>query len=143
MSLDWRGEPANQSYIYCYSRRRVYPFTRVKRFSLGVASIHRLSRRRSRKRLGSLPHVRHGLDVLRLHERQEIVDPILRLAHRTSQGRSSMPLTHIPEEQWEEVVRRNASGESLRQLAKVYGVSHETVRQLVKRITAEICVESV
>jgi Mor family transcriptional regulator len=45
-----------------------------------------------------------------------------------------MPLTQIPREQWVEVVERNANGESLRHLAKVYGVSHEAVRQIVKRM---------
>ncbi len=44
-----------------------------------------------------------------------------------------MPLTHIPEEQWEEVAQRHVNGESLRLLAKSYGVSHEAVRQVVKR----------
>jgi Mor family transcriptional regulator len=42
--------------------------------------------------------------------------------------------TQIPEEQWEEVAQRNAKGESLRQLAKVYGVSYEAVRQVVKKL---------
>lgn len=46
-----------------------------------------------------------------------------------------MPLTQIPEEEWEEVARRNADGESLRLLAKRYGVSHEAIRQVVLKVT--------
>jgi hypothetical protein len=75
---------------------------------------------------------------VKLHERQEIIDPILRPAHRTSQGRYLMPLTQIPEEQWEGLARRNANGESLRQLARVYGVSHEAIRQIVKRVGTKV-----
>jgi hypothetical protein len=48
-----------------------------------------------------------------------------------------VPLTHIPEEQWEEVTQRHANGESLRLLAKSYGVSHEAVRQVLGRCRSE------
>ena len=70
---------------------------------------------------------------LRLHERQEIVDP-LPLTKAPHRSRYSMSLTQIPEEQWEEVALQHTNGESLRQLAKVYGVSHEAVRQVLKRV---------
>jgi Mor family transcriptional regulator len=45
-----------------------------------------------------------------------------------------MSLTQIPEDQWKEVAWRHTKGESLRQLAKVYAVSYETVRQVLKRV---------
>ena len=48
-----------------------------------------------------------------------------------------MPLTHIPESQWTEIAKRNADGESLRQLSKVYEVSYEAIRQIVKRVAQE------
>ncbi len=54
---------------------------------------------------------------LKLHERKEIVDLIL-LPSRKSEGRYSLPLTHIPQEQWVEVAKRHASGESLRALSR-------------------------
>jgi TyrR family helix-turn-helix protein len=41
--------------------------------------------------------------------------------------------TQIPEDQWEELAQRHANDESLRQLAKRYGVSHEAVRQALKK----------
>ncbi len=55
-----------------------------------------------------------------------------------------MPFTQIPQDQWAEVARRNALGESLRQLAKVYSVSYEAIRQTVKRVNpnAEISTEA-
>jgi hypothetical protein len=75
----------------------------------------------------------------KLHERQEIIDPLpLPPCKRVSQGRYSVPLTQIPQEQWEEVAHRNSSGESLRSLAKDYSVSYEAVRQVVKRAVAEV-----
>jgi hypothetical protein len=77
--------------------------------------------------------VNYDFSSLNLRERQEILDPILFSPRKKSQGRYSMPLTHIPEEQWEEVAQRHVNGESLRLLAKSYGVSYEAVRQVVKR----------
>jgi Mor family transcriptional regulator len=45
-----------------------------------------------------------------------------------------MPLTRIPEEQWKEVARRNVAGASLRLLAKDYDVSHEAIRQVIRKV---------
>jgi hypothetical protein len=85
-----------------------------------------------RKRRDSNPHDRFILKTHKLYEQQEIVDPIL-LPPAGSQRRYSVPLTHIPQERWEEVAQRYACDESLRLLAKHYGVSHEAVRQILKR----------
>ena len=78
--------------------------------------------------------VNYDFSSLKLHERQEIVDPILISPSKKSEGRYSSPLTRIPKEQWEEVNRRNADGESLRRLAEAYGVSYEAIRQIVIRL---------
>ncbi len=77
--------------------------------------------------------ITYDFSDLKLHERQEIIDPIVVSLHKARQGRYTAALTHIPEEEWKEVARRHASGESLRRLAKHYGVSHEAVRQILKR----------
>jgi DNA-binding NarL/FixJ family response regulator len=42
------------------------------------------------------------------------------------------PRRGIPSEQWPEVLRRVEQGDTLRQVAHDYGVSHETVRRTVK-----------
>ena len=42
------------------------------------------------------------------------------------------PRRGIPLDQWPEVLRRSEQGESLRQIAHSYGVSHETVRRTLK-----------
>jgi hypothetical protein len=78
--------------------------------------------------------ITYDFSGVNLYERQEIVDPIIPQTRRRSQGRYSMSLTQIPEEQWEEVAQRHAGGDSLRQLAKWYGVSHEAVRQIVIKV---------
>ena len=78
--------------------------------------------------------VNYDFSGLKLHERQEIVDPILPPPRKKSQGRYFVSLTRIPEEHWEEVARRNAGGESLRLLAKRYGVSYEAIRQIVLKV---------
>ncbi len=77
-----------------------------------------------------------------LHERQEILDPILFVPQsfgfkgsNNSLSRYSKPRTHFSQEQWQEVALRNASGESLRQLAKIYSVSYEAIRQVIKKVT--------
>lgn len=49
----------------------------------------------------------------------------------------STSYAHIPQERWVEVAQRHSNGESLRQLAKIYGVSHEAIRQVVKRVAQE------
>ena len=49
------------------------------------------------------------------------------------QARYSVPRTRIPGDRWEEVVQRYTNGESLRLLAKLYGISHEAVRQVLKK----------
>jgi hypothetical protein len=45
-----------------------------------------------------------------LHERQEIVDPLLATLPQ-HQSRYSLPLTRTPQHMWKEVARRHASGE--------------------------------
>ncbi len=79
---------------------------------------------------------------LSLHERQEILDPILFVPQsfqlkgsKKPLSRYSKPRSHFSQEQWQEVVLRNTSGESLRQLAKIYGVSYEAIRQVIKKVT--------
>jgi Homeodomain-like domain len=42
------------------------------------------------------------------------------------------PRRGIPREQWPDVLRRIEQGDSLRQIAKSYGVSYETVRRVVR-----------
>jgi hypothetical protein len=78
--------------------------------------------------------VTYDFSNLKLHEQQEIVDPILLPPSKKPRSRYSVSLTQIPECQWEEVAHRKASGESLRQLATMYGVSHETIRQILMRM---------
>jgi DNA-directed RNA polymerase sigma subunit (sigma70/sigma32) len=81
------------------------------------------------------------VDNLKLYERQEIVDPLYyspACAHSLNiTSRFGSVPTRLPVEQWEIVTKRHLEGESLRQLAKVYGVSHEAVRQIVKRVVAD------
>jgi DNA-directed RNA polymerase sigma subunit (sigma70/sigma32) len=93
-----------------------------------------------RKRRGSLPHDRYDstedTEDLELHQQQEIVDPLVVRLHRKQHaplGRYSKPLNQIPQEQWVEVARRHADGESLRVLGRTFGVSHEAIRQIIKR----------
>jgi hypothetical protein len=84
-----------------------------------------------------------------LHERQEITDFLFYVMHSNATSQtlqsgssspnsiypiSAIPQTRIPQEMWIEVAKRNANGESLRQLAGVYGVSHEAIRQIVRRL---------
>ncbi len=89
-----------------------------------------------RKRRGSHPYDRHfGHRAYGLHGQQEIQNPLLQdfpLRQKMTGGHNCRPLARIPQEQWEEVAQRYASGESLRRLAKRYGVSHETVRQTLR-----------
>jgi hypothetical protein len=75
----------------------------------------------------------YDFSVLKLHERQEIVDPIPDI-QLNGLGLYSMPLTQIPQGQWAQLGESHANGESLRQLAKVYDVSYETVRQAIRRV---------
>lgn len=85
---------------------------------------------------------------LRLHERQEIIDPLLvyyTIMQQIKPGKQShlncqrsidrSTRTQIPKEMWFEVAQRHSNGESLRQLAEIYKVSHEAVRRVVKRLT--------
>ena len=74
----------------------------------------------------------YDFSELKLHERQEIVDP-LPATKKLPHGRYSVSLTRIPQDQWAEIAHRHAKGESLRKLSKWYGVSHEAVRQVLKR----------
>lgn len=97
-------------------KRRVLPFSKTS----------------VRRRRGSNPHDRFNLETQKLYEQQEIVDPV-RIIEPNIRCRYFMPLTRIPQEQWPDVAQRNANGESLRQLAKCYGVSHEAVRQVLRR----------
>jgi len=77
--------------------------------------------------------VNNDLSGLKLHEQQEIIDPIVPPPHRKGQGWYTVPRTQIPTDQWAEIAQQHANGQSLRQLAKLYGVSHEAVRQALKR----------
>jgi hypothetical protein len=76
--------------------------------------------------------VTYCLSALNLYERQEIVDPLLS-AKFWQQDRRSIHTTHIPEREWSEVAQRYDNSESLRQLARAYGVSHESIRQVIKK----------
>ncbi len=67
----------------------------------------------------------------KLHARQEIVDPIL-IELPPSNMPSTVPRNSIPQDKWGEIVQRNVKGESLRKLAEDFGVSYETIRQIIK-----------
>lgn len=90
--------------------------------------------------MGSLPHLSTTLATHNVYEHQE-VDPML-CDEGQGSGSSAPPphsaplLTRIPKSEWDRVAHRYANGESLRQLAKVYGVSHEAVRQIIKKVAA-------
>jgi hypothetical protein len=75
--------------------------------------------------------VTYDFSDLNLYEQQEVIDPIPYPPRKKRQGRYSVPLTHIPQEQWEDVAQRHATGESFRQLGRSFGVSHEAIRQIV------------
>jgi hypothetical protein len=77
--------------------------------------------------------VTYDFSDLKLYEQQEIINPLVPLPHGKSQRRYTLPRTQIPTDQWAEVAQRHANCQSLRQLAKLYGVSHEAVRQVIKR----------
>jgi hypothetical protein len=77
--------------------------------------------------------VTYDFSSLKLHEQQEIIDPMPLAPHPKSQGLYSVLRTQILESQWEEVAQRHGSGQSLRQLARCYGVSHEALRQVLRR----------
>src|SRR4051812_21901607 len=79
--------------------------------------------------------VTYDFSGLKLHEQQEITDPIVRPPTNLLQGRYSRPQTQIPEDRWQEVAQRHTWGESLRLLAKRCGVSHEAVRQCIIRFS--------
>ena len=70
----------------------------------------------------------------KLHQRQEILDPIMIIGEKSNSEPSSIlqksNLT-VPFEKWGEIAARHANHESLRQLAREYGVSHETIRQVL------------
>jgi hypothetical protein len=86
-------------------------------------------------RNGSDGHCSNNYDFssLNLHEKQEIVD-LLFYEVSTSNTRFSVPRSSIPEDKWDEIVQRNANGESLRKLAVEYIVSYETIRQIIKKM---------
>jgi hypothetical protein len=76
-----------------------------------------------------------GYPACGLHEQQEIHDPLISGSSHQDKPHSHncKALTRIPQDRWAEVAQRHASGESLRQLSKEYGVSHEAVRQILKK----------
>ena len=76
--------------------------------------------------------ITYDFSYLKLYERQEIIDPLPSAKPRL-RSRYSVPMTQIPQEQWAEIARRHADGESLRVLGRAYGVSHEAIRQIIKR----------
>ena len=75
------------------------------------------------------------VDNHKLHERQEIVDPLYYSPVPAYSPHAAFPATSIrlPAAEWAGIVELYMNGESLRQVAKKYGVSHETIRSIVKR----------
>jgi hypothetical protein len=71
--------------------------------------------------------------TVNLHEIQKIIDPLF-LFVVASQTRYYVKPTQIPQDKWQEVASRKANGESLRTLAVAYGVSYETIRQVLKSL---------
>jgi hypothetical protein len=73
-----------------------------------------------------------------LHKRQEILGPILNIGEKLKPEPSNFPqkanLT-VPLEKWSEISVRHANHESLRQLAHEFGVSHETIRQVLIKVS--------
>jgi hypothetical protein len=95
-----------------------------------------MSKQLSRKRPGSNLHDRYSSESLKLYEQQEIYDPLLKNSEHQQYDpgrRYGTHLTRIPQDQSPDVAQRHASGESLRQLEKLYGVSHEAVRQVLRK----------
>jgi len=74
----------------------------------------------------------------KLHARQEILDPIMIITEKLTSEPSNFTqkanLT-IPVEKWSEIAMRHANHESLRQLAHEFGVSHETIRQVLIKVS--------
>jgi hypothetical protein len=60
--------------------------------------------------------------------------PFLVPTESRAKGRYTKPKTLVPPALWPEIHERYASGESLRELAQCYGVSHETLRALLQRL---------
>lgn len=93
-----------------------------------------------RKRRGSLPHVRVPEADGTLHEQQEIENPMLYGLEAEcdrpaiTPRRYYTPRTRLPQDLWPEISERHAKGESLRQLGKAYGVSYESVRQVIRML---------
>ena len=53
-------------------------------------------------------------------------------------GRYLHPITRaVPAERWQELVDRARAGDSLRALAQAYGVSHESVRRVLKAVMGD------
>lgn len=63
------------------------------------------------------------------------VIPLLPASRRASERYVQRPTT-IPPEQWTALQARHAAGVSLRELAREYGVSYETIRAIVQRAAA-------
>ena len=62
------------------------------------------------------------------------LDQVIRAGQRTGVGRyaaETKPARIIPRDRWPEVLER-AQGESLRRIAREFGVSHETVRAVLR-----------
>jgi hypothetical protein len=78
-----------------------------------------------------------------LHQQQEIDDPMLYGletkfdAPTVTPRRFNIPWTRSQQAQSLEMTARHVSGESPRQLGKVFGVSHEAIRNIVKRVTSD------
>lgn len=77
----------------------------------------------------------------KLHEQQEIANPLLYALEAEGNAptialrRYHTPRTQLSQSRWVEIAQRYADGETLRQLAAVYGVSYEAVRQVIKRVS--------
>ncbi len=81
-------------------------------FDRGRSIRCRLSSSIPRKRRDSNPHDRHiGSPINGLHERQEIIDPMLLAPHRKNRGQRAVARSQIPEDQWELVAQRHATRE--------------------------------
>ncbi len=49
-------------------------------------------------------------------------------------NRYSLSRTSVAQCYWAAIAERHSQGESLRQLAKTYGVSYEAIRRLIKQV---------
>jgi hypothetical protein len=83
--------------------------------------------------------VRYTPTNRKLHEKLEIIDPLLCRCNANNEvsiirpNHATATRTRKSQDKWIEISQRHIEGKSLRQLAKMYDVSHEAIRQIVKR----------